>query len=413
MNIKSAKVLVYDAGGIYSETAVRFMRDCASVKYFTAANEDYSDKIGFNLDGIERVNSPWDNVDDVDFIFCPDISSSEIVEYLKKHNYPCAGAGSIEKLEVDRWWGRKYQEEQGLPVQETRLIQGVTELRKFCKENKNFYIKVDNEYRGISESFKHFDFSTSEPRIDYIAYKVGPFKEDIQFICEELLEGPEPGFDGITYDGDILYPTMAGYEISKKSHVVRVYQNEEELPNAYKRIHNGLKPEFKNRKTRFFYSTEMIIDKSKTPYLLDPTCRMASPGGMALQTELIENFTEVCYGLALEKPILPIIKYKYAIATPVTTLEAEKGFVNISFPKELRQWVKFTQACKKGSDYYSVPPEIIVACVVALGNTLPETIELCKKRMKEVKGSGLNFDDSGLMKIMDTINEGKKVGISF
>jgi hypothetical protein len=420
--MNNKKALVIDYGGIYCEAAVRFMRDCGSVKYCTFSDAELSGKIGQGLDGVERVESPWGHLDSVDFIFCPDTNSGEIVEYLKRHDYPVAGAGSVEKVEVDRWWARQnVQLKNGLPIQATVRAKGVSALRDVCQYPekyfeggiKEFFVKVDNEYRGISESFKHIDFKTSEPRIDYIAYKTGPFKEEVEFICEEMLEGIEPGFDGITFDGEILYPTMAGYEISKKTHVERVYRTPEELPNVYHWIHEGLKPEFAKRKTRFFYSNEMIVDKQNVPFLLDPTMRMASPGGISMQTELIDNFSEVCYGLATGKPVNPVIKYKYAVASPLCTLEAEKGFVNIIFPKEFRQWVKLTQGCKKGSDYYSIPPEIIVATVVALGNTVEETLELCKERIKQVKGNGLSSDESGLMKAMDIIKEGKQQGIQF
>lgn len=417
--------LVIDAGGIYSETAVRFARDCASVKYCTYSDAELSGKIGLGLDGVESVDCPWGHVDDVDFVFCPDTNTGDIVEYLKKHDYAVAGAGSVERVEVDRWWARQnVQAKNGLPIQATVWAKGVTALRDVCQHPENypafaergvkeFFVKVDNGYRGFSESFKHIDFKTSEPRIDYIAYKTGPFKEQIEFICEEKLAGVEPGFDGITFDGEILYPTMAGYEISKKSHIVRAYHSEDNLPDVYKTIHAGLRPEFQRRKTRFFYSSEMIVDKQGMPYLLDPTMRMASPGGIALQTELIENFTEVCYGLAIGEPVAPVMKFKYAIASPMFTLEAEKSFVNIVFPPALRQWVKLTQACKVGKDYFSVPPEPIVASVVALGNTVKETIELVQERLKEVKGNGLETDDHGLMKAEEIIEEGRKLGIEF
>jgi phosphoribosylamine-glycine ligase len=421
MNQKMTKVktmnklraLVVDYGGIYCETAVRFMRDCASVKYCTFSDSELAGKIGVGLDGVERVDNPWGHVDNVDFIFFPDTSSGEMVEYLKKHGYPVAGAGAVEKLEVDRWYGRQLQAKNGLPVQDTTKVVGVDNLKAFCKVKRNCFIKVDNEYRGVSESFKHYDFKSSEPRIDLIAAKTGPFKQDVIFICEELLEGSEPGFDGITFDGELLFPTMAGYEICKKSYIARSYKTEEELPDCYWTIHEGIKSEFKQNKTRFFYSDEMIVGKDKKPYLLDPTMRMASPGGIALQTEMIENFTEVCYGLATGHKVNPVIKFKYGIATPFQTSEAEKSFVNIRFPKKMRQWVKLIQACKKDGDYYSVPSEPIVCCVVALGNSIPETISLIKERMSEVGGNGLMGDESGLSKINEITNAGKLVGINF
>ena len=414
-------VLVIDFGGIYCETAVRFMRDCASVKYCTYSDAELAGKIGLGLDGVERVDSPFPHVDDVDFIFCPDTNSGDLVEYLKKHNYPVAGAGSVEKLETDRKWARWEVQSGRLPVQATVWVKGIEALKDVCQYPekyfdggiKQFFVKVDNGYRGFSESFKHLDYETSLPRIKYLDHKTGPFSEEIEFICEEFLEGVEPGFDGATFDGEIIYPCLAGYEIGKKSQIDRVYRSAEELPEVYRIIHEGFKPEFIKRKTRFFYSDEMIVDKSGTPFLIDPTMRMPSPGGVSLQTESMDNFTEFCYGLATGKLVNPIMKFKYACASPMSTLESEKGFVCINFPKDMRQWVKLTQACKVGKDYYSVPPEAIVATVVALGNTVQETIGLCKERLEEVKFEGKQADEHGLDKMLEVISEGKKFGINF
>ena len=410
------KALVIDNSGNNIETAVRFMRDCTSVKFATYAGSEMGGLIGRNLDGIERVDDPIAHIDDADFIFCPDVGSGEMVEFLKKHDYPVAGAGSVERLETDRKYARQYQAKSGLPLQHTVFVKGVTELRKFCQGNKNYFIKVDNEWRDVSESFLHTDYKNSEPRIDYISFKTGPYKEDVLFVCEDVLSGVEPGTDGITFDGELVFPTMAGYEVGKKSYLARVYKAPDDFPDAFWQIHDGLSDEFKKRKTRFFYSAEFIIKPNGKPYLLDPTMRMASPGGVSLQTELIDNFTDVCYDLATGKIPKPVFKYKYGIAVPLETPESLKTFVNVAFPDELRQWVKFFHVCKKGQDYYSIPttpPDPVVCCVVALGNTVEQTIKLVKERIDQVKGNGIKGDESGLSKVEELIAEGKEVGVDF
>ena len=206
MDLKNKHALVYDLG-LFTENALRLARDFASVKYFCpwqeAFAEPFKQKIGEGLEGMERIVTFWDALDEADLVFIPDTSCSDITEFLKSHDYPVAGAGAAEKIELDRWYGRSVQAKNGLPVQETHKVKGITALTEFCKEHKDFYIKVDNSFRGISESFKHQDFRSSESRIDYIAYKVGPYKEDVVFICEELLPGVEPGLDGITFDGEL------------------------------------------------------------------------------------------------------------------------------------------------------------------------------------------------------------------
>ena len=88
----------------------------------------------------------------------------------------------------------------------------------------------------------------------------------------------------------------------------------------------------------------------------------------------------------------------------------------MAFPDELRQWVKFFHVCKKGQDYYSIPttpPDPVVCCVVALGNTVEQTIKLVKERIDQVKGNGIKGDESGLSKVEELIAEGKEVGVDF
>lgn len=416
MNLKNKHALVYDLG-LFTENALRLVRDFGSVKYFCpwaeAFPEPFKLKVGEGLDGMERVSTFWDEVDDADMIFVPDITCGDITEYLKRHDYPVAGAGAAEKMELDRWYGRKVQAKSDLPVQETHRVKGITALVDFCREHKDFYIKVDNSFRGISESFKHHDFKSSETRIDYIAYKVGPYKDDVVFVCEELLAGVEPGYDAITFDGEQLFPAMGGYERKGSGYLCRTYRSEAEFPEAYKAVHAGLAPEFERCKTRFFYSTEIKIGKDRAPYLIDPTIRLAAPGVAAIQCELITNYSEVVYGLATGEKIAPEMSHKYAAAVSMESTEAAKTFVNITFPSQMRQWVKLRMAVKHKADYYSVPPFDSLGAVIALGETIREAVDTVKERAKQVEAISLDIDLGGLDELMNDIQEGKRYGIQF
>jgi hypothetical protein len=416
MNLSNKKALVYDLG-LFTENALRLVRDCAEVKYYVpnreAFPEPFSGLIGKGLDGLERVDAFEDHIDEADFLFIPDTTCGPLVEWLKSHDYPVAGAGAAEKLELDRWHGRTRQKANGLAVHETHRIKGITALRAFCEERKDYYVKVDNEFRGISESFKHHDKHSSEARIDWIAYKVGPYKEDVVFICEELLPGVEPGIDAITWEDELLFPTTAGYEMKGSGIISRVYRTEAELPEAIRQIHAGMAPEFKRHKTRFFYSAEFKIDHDRVPYLIDPTIRLAAPGVAAIQCELIENYSEVIYGMATGVKTPPAIKHKYAIAISIDSAEAAKTFVNVSFPKEMRRWVKLRMAVKHKGDYYSVPPFDSLGCVIALGDSVEDVVKAAKERAEQVDAISVNVDFAGIEAIEKHIQEGKKYGINF
>ncbi len=404
MNLSNKHALVYDLG-LFTENALRLLRDCAEVLYFVpwadAFPEPFKAKIGDGLDGMERVRSFEEHLDGADFIFVPDTLCAGMVEWLKKHEYPVAGAGAAEKLELDRWYGRMRQKENGLPVQETHRIKGVTALRKFIRDYKNYFIKIDL-FRGIEESFKHIDEHQTESTVDKIAYRLGPYKEDVVFICEELLEGVEPGIDAITWEGEMIFPAALGYEGKGSGVIERVYRTQTDLPDAARWIDEGLAPEFRRAKTRFFYSAEFKIGASRTPYLIDPTIRLAAPGVAAIQTELFENYTEVIYGLATGEKTAPAITHKYAAALALDSQVARGAWVNIGFPKELRRWLKLRMAVRKGEDYYCVPGFESAGTVIGFGDTVREAVDLVKARAKQVKGKRPAWRPSSMRSIKES-----------
>jgi hypothetical protein len=418
MNLKNKHALILDLG-LFTEVAVCFARNFGSVKYFIpnyeAFKKPFKDKIGEGLEGVERIQEEefWKEVDKADMIFVPDITCSGTVEYLRKYEYPVAGVGYAERLEIDRWYARTVQKNNNLPVQETVKIKGMDALEEFFKSHKNYWVKMDNSFRDVSESFLHVDWKSSESRFYYIAHMIGPYKDEVLFLCEEELSGVEPGLDGVTFDGELIYPTMAGYEEKGAGYIGRVYKTEADLPNAFKMIHEGLSPEFKKFKARFFYSVEFKIDKDRVPFPIDVTMRLAAPGVAAILTELITNFSEFCYGLATGVKVTPLMPHKYVAGIVMESSEATKTWLNVTFPKELRQWVKLRMAIKHGGDYYAAPGFDSVCCVIALGNTIKEVVDLAKERAKEVHGTRLNANVGEFEELQNKVSEGKKYGIDF
>ncbi len=415
IDLSKKTALVYDMG-LFTENACRLGRDCAEVWYYTpwqdAFPEPFQSKIGEGLDGIERISSFEERLDEADFIFVPDTLCAGLVEWLKKHGYPTAGAGAAEKLELDRWYGRTQQKGNGLPVQETNKVKGITALREFTRGHENYWVKID-AFRGLEESWSYTDEKDCEQTIDRIAAKLGPYKEDIVFILEEKLPGTEPGIDFITFDGELVYPTMIGYESKGVGIIERVYSTESDLPDAAKWVFEGFSPEFKKHRTRFFGSLEFIIGKDRIPYVIDPSIRLAAPGVAAIQTELFENYSQVVYGLATGQKVAPVTKHKYAAAAAMESSAANTEWVNISFPKELRQWIKFRMAVKKGRDYYAVPGFDSVGTILGFGDTVKAALDQVKERAEQVSGKRLSKGVQELENLQKSIEEGKEYGIDF
>lgn len=428
MNLNlSNKVVGFFDLGLWTENCLKVAQSCKEGIYcspnYTAFPEPFKQEIG-NFDGMKISSDFFQDLyhDKYDFVFIPDNTCKGVVNICRKLEVPTAGVGDAEELEIDRWKGREaVQGEDKLPRQEDYLIIGVTKLEKFFKNNDGeWYVKVPNKYRGIEESFKVKDPKDAQATIDHFKYALGPFQEDIEFLVEELLEGPEPGMDYISWDGDLVYPTMVGYEEKGTGIIERVYWKESEVPPAMLTVYEGLAPELKKYKNRFFGSFETKMSKEsgkgpgRIPFLLDLTMRKAGPGTAATQSELMLNYPDVVAGLAYGERIDPIIESKYAAACCMHSEEAIKNWLNLSFPKELRQWVKMRMGCKKGEDYYAIPGFDSIGTVIALGDSIDDVVGLVKERMEQIDGKRLDKGIERFDNILKSIEEGRKhCGIKF
>ena len=417
MSIKGKKILVYD-WGLFTENAARLVRDGATVFYYVPWQEAFPKStkaiIGENFDGLQKIEPPktfWSYIDKVDFLYFPDTHCGDLVEYLKGKGYSVAGVGRAEILELDRWKGRLVQKEVGLPTQNTRKVKGFDALVKILKNEKDLVVKL-NIFRGDVETFIHDNYADSEPLLDNIKHELGRKAEHIEFIVEKKLEGSEPGLDGIVFDGDNLSPCMVGYEIKGSAYVGRIMLYKD-VCIQLKRINDKLAPIFKKMKTRFFFSTEVIIPDRIKGYLIDYTCRGAAPCVSAIQTELIENFGDVIEGLATGKKVQPVMKYKYAVGVPLESEQCDKNWLKVEVSKDVKQWFKFRMACKLDGNYYVVPGFKSVGSVIALANTVQEAVRLVQERAIEIKAHQLDKNLSGLDDIEKRIEKGKAVGITF
>lgn len=413
-NLKDKKVLCWDYG-LFPELCSRLARDVAKVWYFVPWGDAFprANKalIGEGIEGLERVLNFFDYIDKADFLYFPDTHCGDLVEFLKAKGYSVTGVGKAEELELDRWKGRQTQKEVGLPTQTTRRVKGLDALKSILEKEKNKFVKL-SIFRGDIESWKHTDYESSKPLLDHLAYDLGPKQNHIEFTVEDEIKGVEPGLDGIVFDGDNLSPCIVGYELKGMGYIGSVMPYESVCPQL-KTVNDKLAPVFKKLKTRFFFSTEVMIPDKNKGYLIDYTCRSAAPCVSAIQTELLENFSEVIYGLATGQKIQPIMKYKYAAGVSVESGWADKHWLQISFPKELRRWIKLRMACKFDNNYYAVPGFPSLASVIALGNSVDEAINLCKERSKEIKAYQIDVNLSGFDLMKKEIEDGRSKGVNF
>jgi hypothetical protein len=410
-------VCVYD-NGLFVELAVLLSKYFGQVYYFTPWESSFpkSNDImpGTGIEGVTRVNEFWDIIDDVDLFVFPDIYSSSVQLYLDKLGKRVWGSRRGDSLELYRKETKEYLEMIGLPVSPYAVVQGLDELREYLKEHDNQWIKISFT-RGDMETFYSKNYKFIEPKLDELEHTLGLKKKIIEFIVEDAIEDAvELGYDGYTVDGQFPSKAILGIEIKDKGYV-GVFTPYAQLPEAAQHVNSYLSDALRVYKYRNFFSTEIRLTEDDTPYLIDPCMRMGSPPGELYQY-MITNWPDILWFGAEGKVIDPISRGKYGAEILLHSDWADKNWLAVQFPPEMRENVKFRQLAIVDDEYYIVPqvvglPEI--GAVVAVAETLEDAIEQAKEYARKVEGYFIDIYPDAMDDAIEEVKKLKDRGITF
>lgn len=348
------------------------------------------------------------------FIFT-DLYFGDIQSHLVSLGKRVFGARGIEDLELDRMGFKKTLTKLALPVKETIRKVGLDKLRTHLKTVKNKYVKI-SRFRGAFETFRHDDYSLTEPILDKLDHELGAIKNTLEFIVEdEIISDMEIGYDGFVIDGQFPQNSMFGIETKDCSFMLKTLQYDE-LPKQVRLINEKLIPYFKERQYRMFFDTEIRVTKSKVPYFTDPVYgRLPSPPSEIYQ-ELISNLADICYYGAEGILVEPKFTAKYAGELIITSNWLSDGnWQAIEFPNSIKNNVKLRYACMIDGKYYCIPQDMPeVGVIVAIGNTVNEVIENLKSIAEKIKGYDINIKVDKIDKTLETIAAiEKNLGLKF
>lgn len=353
--------------------------------------------LGEGMPGVQRINSIWPLLDDIDLFVFPDILHGPLQVYLRGLGKRVWGSGLAEQLETHRAQSKQHLRELGLAVGPYRRISGMTELREYLQAHEDVYVKVSRT-RGDMETFHSASYALIEPRLDELDHAFGAKKELIEFVVEKPIDAKvEVGFDGFTIDGK--YPANALYGVEKKDagYVGEVvpYLG---LPESVRSVNAGLSPLFKHLNYRGFWSSEIRVTEDGTPYLIDPCCRMASPPG-ELYTFLIDNLAEVIWHGARGELVEPKYRYKFGAELILKSAWAEAHWQPIDYPGSISENVKLHYATHINDRAYYVPQQIEmpeIGAVVAGGDTREQAIKNVIAIAERIEGYDIKFDPAAL-----------------
>ncbi|MHB8483274.1 MAG: hypothetical protein ACYDBV_11175 [Nitrospiria bacterium] len=407
--------LVWDYGW-FAPLAEKLAEDFDTVYYICNVRSGYPKTreklVGEGINGVTRIDPDdfWEVWEEVDLFVFPDCYDGKFQQWLKDQGCLVWGTGISSWLEKDRMACAAWQKKVGLPLARTESIIGLDKLRETVKPNQ--FIKI-NENRGDFETVKNIDKIRSEQRFDEIAVELGAYKNLMEFILVNKIDGVETGYDGFSVDGKHPNKSLFGYEIKDCGYVGK-YVDYKNLPPAVLTVNEQLFKVFEDEKMRGAFSNEIRVTDKRVPYLIDPTLRLPNPP-YQIHLANIKNLGKMILEAARGNLVEPELEFKYGAIAIMNSEFAIKNMLPIKVPEKKKKWVKIMNWAIIDNEWYSVPLYGLAefGAVVGLGNTLDEAIKACKENCEGIEADLLDIDIDSLDKAVKVIQEGLKYGIAF
>ena len=419
-NLKDKTLLFYDINGHYVSFAQRLARDFGHVLYYTNWKSSYPSSndilVGEGLDEIERINNFYEYIDVADIFFFADCYDGDLQVYLQSIGKRVWGARNGDELELDRMGTIKLMKKLGMPTPDVTPVIGLSKLREYLKEHEDIWVKM-SLLRGNGETFGSKNYKVIEPVLDELEHRLGASKLIQEFLCFKGIDAVcETGIDIYTIDGMFPNKTLFGYECKDMGYAGTV-KNYEDISPIITDTNGKLSNTLKYYNYRGFFSTELRVDKDKTPYLIDLTCRIPSPPGDLLQ-EMITNLGDIIWAGANGEMVNPVFKDKFGLQIIIRSHWANTNWQSIYFPDEIANFVKIKNLTKIKGVYYYVPQAGVEMCevgaVVATGSSIDECISKATDYISKIEGYGLEMNVSSISeKLKQQIESGKSIGIDF
>jgi len=418
MDLKDKTIYIYD-NGLFATWAEKLTESFGRVLYYCPFKNAFPRSqqyvIGTGLKGVERVTNFWDHIQDADIFFFPDVYDGDLQLHLREDlGYPVWGAAKGEELELMRWQTKMFlKKDLHLPVQPVERIIGIDELRAYLMDTEDKYVKI-SMLRGDFETFHHVNYQLSEPLLDDIEQKLGPYKESKEFIVEDAIEGVEVGYDGFSIDGQFPDPSLFGYEIKDVAYIgaIRPYGK---LPSQVKLVNEKLAPVFAEYSYRGFWSSELRVPKDGKPYLTDPCCRAGSPPSELYQ-EMFSNWGEIIWGGAHGELVKPKPVAKFGVEVLIHSQWADQHWQAVYVEPKVREWVKLRNLCQVGDTLF-VAPQVVglpeIGAIVAVDDSLLGAIKKVKTYCSQVTGYSIELNLERIAEAIQVIGTAEAQGMKF
>lgn len=410
-NYKTKTVCVVD-NGLFVEFAVMLAKDFGKVLFYSpwesAFPKSNSVLIGEGIPGVTRVDSFWPMLDEIDLFVFPDVSFGPLQVHLADDLGKRVWGGRMgEELEFWRDDSKKHLKSLGIDIGPYKVIKGLDALREFLRENDNQYVKI-NRTRGDMETFRSKNYKLIEPRLDELEHSLGAKKKIMEFIVEaEIPDAVEVGYDGYCIDGKFPEKATYGIEVKDKGFIMKT-TSYDRLPEQVRSVNQKLSSTLKDYEYRGFLSTEIrVTEDGKKAYVIDPCARMGSPPGELFQL-MITNWPDVLWQGAEGTIVEPKFAAKWGAELLLISEWADKNWQAVEFPRSLRDQVKLRNLTVIDGKHYVTPGSVghsEIGAVVALGDTMQQAIDECRRVAERVEGHYLEALPGSLDEAKDAFDK--------
>jgi hypothetical protein len=394
--------LVWD-NGLFVSLAVTLSSHFGKVLYYcpwiTGFPTSQLQMIGVGVEGIERVDSPWPHIDDVDIFVFPDVYEGDVQKYLVSLGKRVWGCRGGCELEIDRSKSKEISKSLGIEVGPYKSMKGIEKLRKHLKAHDDQYVKI-SKTRGDMETFHAPSYAAIEAKLDEIDFKLGPKADLMEFIVEDNT-GPaiEVGYDGYSVDGQFPDYCLVGVEAKDTAYVAKQMKYSK-IPSSVRGVNEKLSPQLRKYQYRGFLSTEIRSTEDGHDYLIDPCCRSGSPPGELYQI-IVENLGEVIWYGAEGILVEPEFAGKWGAELILLSDALAESWIKVSCPKEYEENVKLRYYTEYEGEKYVIPQANkmpFLGAIVAYGDTAKEAIG----KVTEIAKTVVAFDSKSQPEALET-----------
>lgn len=373
---------------------------------------------GFRRFGIFRSNDPlrYAMKHKVDLWVFPHLGFIGTQLMLEKMGERVVGAKEGQDLEVYRSRFRKLQADLGMDVPEYVIRTGISNLEKHLAPLEEKWIKID-QLRGDLETSKWRDAKRSTRLLEKLAFKFGPFKEQVPFMVEDNIKTDiEDGGDFLCVDGQLADHCIIGVEKKNEAYIgfIKEYS---ELDDQIKEAIEPLLPILKDVRYRHFISTEQRKTKQDN-FLTDITTRLGFPSGSA-QWQLYGNLPQLLYeaGAGNLIPIEPAYGVCLEVLLEPSCAEHDDQWFTMNVKPELWEWINPIDGVLNG-DTLCVPKNDpstgkYVASINGVGDDIEEAYEHLCQNLAMVEDQPVCYREDSIKDLINEIKLAEEHGIEF